>query len=497
MRDGVGVHIGSYFTAWGSAVLCSVLNDDQIRRIHECSVRVLEDVGVVVPHEDMLRRLSDAGARVDWDTERAYIPEDMVAASLDSAGKQFTIFGRDRSRTAAFGYGERNYNSIAGEAAWIDCPGGERRPAMLADTVTAARFGDALDTITVVGAMADAQDVPPVARPAAMLAALVRNTTKPVHFWFHDRASAKYVVEMLVVLQGDEDRAARYPLCYPFLEPISPLRFPADGIDVLYETARLGLPVPVGPMAQMGVSAPATIAGTLVQENAEILAGICVVQLVRSGLPVCYGGICHAFDMATTQLVFGGPEQAIFGVAMTQMGKHYGLPVYINAGLSDSKRPDAQAGLEAGITLALGAAAGADIFGHMGIAGVDQAASLDTLVLQDELIAYVESTNRSIDFSDTALGLDRIEQAGPGGGHIGSDHTLRHFRRELWFPSLLDRRYYDAWRDDGAKDMAERCRFRKEDILGSHEPVMIEPEVDRELSTIVQAATKDGYEIGR
>ena len=90
-------------------------------------------------------------------------------------------------------------------------------------------------------------------------------------------------------------------------------------------------------------------------------------------MPVCYGGICHAFDMRTTQLIFAGPEQAIFGVAMTQMGKHYGLPVYINVGLTDSKRPDAQAGLEAGVTLAFGAAAGADIFGHMGICGVDQA----------------------------------------------------------------------------------------------------------------------------
>jgi trimethylamine--corrinoid protein Co-methyltransferase len=296
---------------------------------------------------------------------------------------------------------------------------------------------------------------------------------------------------MLIALRGDEERAATYPLCYPFLEPISPLRFPRNGIDVLYETARLNLPVPIGPMAQMGLSAPATVAGTLALENAEILAGISITQLIRPGLPVCYGGICHAFDMATTQMIFGGPEQAIFGVALTQMGKFYGLPVYINVGLTDSKRPDGQAGLEAGVTLALGAAAGADIFGHMGISGVDQASSLDMLVFQNEIIGYVESTLRALDFSDGALGLDVIEERGPGGSFIDTVHTAEHFRRELWFPKLLDRRYYQAWLEAGALSTEERCRQRKERILATHAPEPLPPELENALQDIVARAKRE------
>jgi len=262
-------------------------------------------------------------------------------------------------------------------------------------------------------------------------------------------------------------------------------------VDLLFETARLNLPVPVGPMAQMGLSAPATVAGTLAQENAEILAGICITQLVRPGLPVCYGGICHAFDMRTTQLIFAGPEQAFFGVAMTQMGRYYGLPVYINVGLTDSKRPDAQAGLEAGITLALGAAAGADIFGHMGISGVDQASSLDMLVLQDEVIAYVENLLRERDFSDEALGLDEIAEVGPGGTFIDRVHTARHFRRELWFPRLLDREYYQAWRDAGALSTEDRCRQRKQELLNAPPAEPLAPDLQRELDRIVAAAKRD------
>lgn len=396
---------------------------------------ILQRTGVVVPHEDMLRRLADAGAAVDFNTGRVRIPEDLIVSSLASAAKQFTIFGRDLDKTASFGQGRRNYNSIAGEAHWVDEIGGDRRPAVLADAAVAARFTDTLDHINIVGAMTDPQDIPVQLRCIEVLETTIRNTTKPVNFWFYNRSSARYIVEMLIALRGDRQQAAQYPVCYPLLEPISPLRFPADGIDLLYETARINMPVHIGPMAQMGLSAPCTLAGTMAQENAEILAGLVITQLVRPGMPVCYGGICHAFDMRSTQLIFAGPEQAIFGVAMTQMGKHYHLPVYINVGLTDSKRPDAQAGLEAGVTLAFGAAAGADVFGHMGICGVDQAASLDMLVLQEEVISYVESTAREIDFSDEAIGLDVIDRAGPGGTFIDTMHTIEHFRKELWTPT--------------------------------------------------------------
>jgi len=299
----------------------------------------------------------------------------------------------------------------------------------------------------------------------------------------------------MIALRGDEQSAIRYPICYPFLEPISPLRFAFNGVDLLFETSRLNLPVPVGPMAQMGLSAPGTVAGTLAAENAEILAGICMTQLIKPGLPVCYGGICHAFDMASTQLVFAGPEQAIFSVAMTQMGKHYGLPVYINAGLTDSKLPDGQAGLEIGVTLALGAAAGADIFGHLGISGVDQASSLDMLVMQDEIISYVESVSRDIDFSDEALGLSTVDAVGPGGSFIDQEHTASHFRQELWFPKLLNRDYYQAWLDAGALSLEDRCLKQKEQILRDHSPEPLDQNLCRTLDEIVEEAKRE--QIGR
>lgn len=472
-------------------MISKVLSDDQIAKIHQTSLAILDRVGVVVPHEEVLRRFADSGATVDSKTQRVRIPPGLVSQSIQRAGKQFTLYGRDIRKTARFGQGARNFNSIAGEALWVDSVGADRRYATRDDVATAARFADALDHINLPGAMSDPHELPVNYRCVEVMATMLRNTTKPITFWYHDRASAKYLNEIMIALRGSEKQAAEQPVCYPFFEPISPLRFPFNGIDLLFETSRLNLPVPIGPMAQMGMSAPATVAGTLAQENAEILAGVCITQLIHPGLPVCYGGICHAFDMATTQLIFSGPEQAIFGVALTQMGKHYGFPVYINVGLTDSKRPDAQAGLEAGVTLMLGAAAGADIFGHMGISGVDQASSLDILVLQDEVIAYAESVLREVDFSDEALGLDEVAAVGPGGTFIDRDHTAEHFRKELFFPRLLDRQYYQAWKDSAALSTEDRCRSRKEEILRTHVVEPVSDDFGKALDKIVAAARRE------
>jgi len=310
-----------------------------------------------------------------------------------------------------------------------------------------------------------------------------------VTFWFHDRASAKYIVELLVALRGDEKRAAAFPLCYPFLEPISPLRFPQDGIDLLYETARLNLPVPIGPMAQMGLSAPGTVAGTLAQENAEILAGVCLTQLIRPGMPVCYGGICHAFDMRTTQMIFAGPEQAIFGVAMTQMGKRYGLPVYINVGLTDAKRPTPRPASRPGDARLRRRGRRGHLRPH-GHLRVDQAASLDMLVLQNEVIRYVESAlrrsmsrmRRSASTSSTRW--DRADV------HRHRAHG-RAFPPRALLPRLLDRQYHEAWREAGSLSMEDRCRSRKQEILASHQVEPVSAEVDKALAEIVSAARRE------
>ncbi len=467
-----------------------VLGEEGISRIDAAARQILERTGIEIPHDEMLSLFRKAGADVDTSLKRVRIPSKIVDECLSTAGKTFRIYGRNRNNRACFGEGMRNYNSIAGEAYFLDADG-RRRFATLEDVVQAAKLGDVLPRINIVGAMSDPHEVAVEYRCVEVAAALLRTTEKPVTFWFHDRASAKFVCELFAAVTGSEEELAVYPPAYPFLEPISPLRFPRNGIDLLFETCRVPLPVPIGPMAQVGMSAPATLAGTIAQETAEILAGICVTQLIRPGTPVCWGGIPHAFDMRTTQLIFAGPEQGLMAVAMTEMGKHYGLPVYINVGLTDSKCVDAQAGLEISATLLMGVFAGADIFGHLGIAGVDQASSLEMLVFQHEVIEYVERIMRSFAIDDETLALDLIDSCGPGGNFIAEEHTVRHFRNEVWMPHILDRHYWAHWEQEGRPTTDQKVRARLEELLASYQPHPLDDDIEREFRKILDCARSE------
>jgi trimethylamine--corrinoid protein Co-methyltransferase len=242
-------------------------------------------------------------------------------------------------------------------------------------------------------------------------------------------------------------------------------------------------------MVQAGATGPVTPAGTLVVEHAEILAGIVLSQLFGPGIPVCYGGIPHVFDMRTTQISFGAPEQALMAVAMTQLARSHGLPAYINVGLSDSKRMDAQSGLERGMTLLMGALAGADTFGHMGIIGSDQAGSLEQLICDNEMAGYVKRLLRGFEANTETMALSVIKEVGIGGTYLAEEHTRLHYR-ESWLSSLFDRQRWDGWEEAGSKALADRVRERKRQILSRHNPDPIEASLSREIDGIVAAAAR-------
>ena len=474
-------------TTEGLIMKIDILGEEGVYRIDEAARQILERTGVQIPHNEMLELFIRAGANVDNVSQRVRMPSKLVDECLASAGKTFTIYGRNRNKRAVFGVGERNYNSIAGEAYWVETDG-KRRFATLGDVVQAAQLADVLPLINIVGAMSDPHEIDVSYRCVEVAAALLCTTTKPITFWFYDRASAAYIIELFAVIVNSEEELASFPTAYPLLEPISPLRFPRDGIDLLFETCRIPLPVHIGPMAQVGISAHATLAGTLAQETAEILAGVCITQLIHPGTPICFGGIPHAFDMRTTQLIFAGPEQGLMAVAMTEMGKYYGLPVYINVGLTDSKCVDAQAGLEISATLLMGALSGADIFGHFGIAGVDQGSSLEMLVFQHEVIEYVERIMRSFTIDDDTLALNLIDSLGPGGTFIAEEHTVRHFREEVWMPTILDRNYWDQWEQKGCLTTGQKVKTRLEELLAAYEPHPLAEDVEREVRKVLNRA---------
>jgi trimethylamine--corrinoid protein Co-methyltransferase len=475
-----------------------LLSPQEIQAIHDTSLQVLRDVGMRVHHADVLERLAQAGAIVDHQAKTARFSEDLVMWALSQTQKQFTIYGRDPQRVARFGYGDFNLISSPGQYGWFDHPREHRagiplrRDPLLEDAIQAARVGDALPHITIVGAMTQPVDVPTTIRDVLLTAELVKHTLKPTRCWPGNRRSSHYVLEIYAALAGGQEALKRAPMVETLLEPISPLQLPETGLDVVLEFLDYGQPVSIGPMAMAGGSGPATLAGTLAQENAEILGGIVTVQVLAPGTPVIYGGIPHIIDPRTSICSFGSPEQGLMAVAMAEIGKHYGLPVYVNVNLTDAKTLDVQAGIEKAGSILLGMLAGADLLGHAGIVGTDHGGSLAWLVVDDEMFAYASRILRGFDLDEERLALPVMAEIGPGGNYLSHEHTVRHFRKELWIPDRLwTRLTFDQWAAQGERSMGQRAAERVKQILASPPEPPLEEPLAAEIDCIVAAAKRE------
>jgi trimethylamine---corrinoid protein Co-methyltransferase len=470
----------------------TLLSADDIQAIHDTSLKILRDVGVRVKNADVQDHLAEAGVIVDREREIARFREDTVMWALESVEKQYIIHGRSAGRVARYGYGDQNLISSPGQYAWFDHRSGERREPTLEDARAAALVGDALPNVTIVGAMSMALDVPEAIRDVVVTAELVKTTGKPTWCWPVTRRSSKYVLEIYKALAGGREALKERPMVEVFLEPISPLQLADPSLDNVFEYIDHGQPVCVGPMASASGTGPATLAGTLAQENAEVLAGIVAVQAIGPGTPMMYGGIPHLMDLRTATFVFSSPEQALMAVAMVEIGKHYGLPVYVNVNLSDSKSLDAQAGMEKMGTLVPAMLAGADLFGHAGIRGQDHGGSLPWLVLDNESVDFAKRLLRGFEVDEERLAAPVIADVGPGGHFLMHDHTLRHFRQEQWFPGdLWTRQTYDDWQAGGELTVMDRALARVEHILEQHEPEPLDPSLAAEIDRIVAAARRE------
>lgn len=468
-----------------------LLSNEALDTLHDTSLRILEKIGVRVNHETILARLADSGARVEADSRIVKFPAQMVQNALEVCGKTHVLYGRDRTKRVVFGKREMAFLSSGGQFAWVDPVKKVRRDPVLEDTITAIRVADALENIDIVGGFALPAEVNAKVRDVILWAELVRGTTKPILTWIHSKETALYVLEILEAVAGRAEELRKYPPTFAFVEPISPLQFTKEGMDLLLIFAERGLPVGIGPMVMSMATGPATLAGTVAQENAEILAGITIAQVLAPGLPVCYWGIPHIMDARTGNISFGSPEQALMGIAHVQLAARYGIPGGINVGLTDAKVPDAQSGLEKGMTVLLGALAGADIFGHMGIAGADQGASLPQLVIDNEMAGFIRRLRRGFVVNEETVAMDVLERVGIGGQFLTEEHTFRNYRGEQWVSDLFDRKDWQSWLVDGGRTIMERAAEKAEQIAATHSAPPLAPEVEHELNSIVKAAERD------
>jgi trimethylamine--corrinoid protein Co-methyltransferase len=462
-----------------------ILSPKDLDLITETSLDVLQKIGMKVPNDHIQEVAHGHGAEVDTSHDTIRFPRALIMNAVETAGKKHILYGLDRSKQAEFGYDMFNFNGSSGQYQIVE--GNRRRAPTRHDLKDAIRLGEGLDHINIVGSLVVPSDVPTACADVVSFFELMTLTSKPFTAWIYSALSARIIISLMETAAGGRDKLARYPLSEAYIEPVSPLMFRPEGLDILLEFVKAGLPVGISPMVQTGATGPCSLAGTIAQENAEILGGIAIVQLLRSGHPVTYGGISHIFDVRAGTISFGSPEQALMAAALTQIGRSYGFPVYSNTALSDSKALDAQYGIEAGSTLAFGALARSDLFGHLGICGADNAASLTQLVIDDELAAYAIRLFSGFDVSHASLAYREIEQEGIGGNFLMNDLTLDNYSKELWFPGIFERSPWNIWEQSGSKNVTERAVEKRTSILSRPTLPIISDETRRELEAILKA----------
>jgi len=253
---------------------------------------------------------------------------------------------------------------------------------------------------------------------------------------------------------------------------VSPLRFGKENLEIMIDTAKLGLTVDLAVPPQSGATAPATLAGTLAQAVAETLACVAIVNLISPGCPVNFAAWPFITDLRTGSFTGGSGEQALISAAAVQMGNFYNLPTSVGCGMTDAKLPDAQYGLEKAMTFALAAHAGANRLCEFGgMLGSLMGCSFESMVIDDELGGMLARTLRGIEVSDETLAVGVIHDCAIDPGHfLGNAHTLDYMTTEFVYPELMDRERTDTWENEGKTDLTTRARKKSEAILDSHFP---------------------------
>jgi trimethylamine--corrinoid protein Co-methyltransferase len=418
----------------------------------------------------------------------ARIPRGLVEESIRSAPSRLSLFTRNGVEAMRL-EGRRVYFGLGTDLlTTIDLETGERRPSRLRDVVHAALTGDYLHEIDFIASFAHPQDVPANLAYIASFRALVENSTKPIFFTAAGEEDLSAIIEMAEAVAGSEEGLRENPFLIHYAEPTSPLSHSFGALRKLFLCADKKVPVTYTPAVLAGATGPVTLAGAIIQANAEALSGLVLHQLRSRGAPIISGFAVTPMDMRTTTCAYGSPEYRLALSACADLYHHYGIPVWGTAGCSDAHTPDPQAAMEWALSILAAALDGANLVHDVGYLGQGSVGSPAAIVMCSEIISYVKRLTRGIEFGDDRIGMEVIRRVGPGGNFLAEEHTLRFFREEQWQPKFFNRDNVEVWQTKGRSGFGEIATEKAREILRTHKPEPLPgPMLDR-LSQIARKA---------
>jgi trimethylamine---corrinoid protein Co-methyltransferase len=466
--------------------MIKILADDDIEQIHLSALSILWRIGVEVREEQAFRILQKAGCPTNG--MRVRIPSHLVEEAIRLAPKTFTLYGRNPEFKIPLEDRRVFYEPMIGRLNILDLENGTRRRTTLQDVSDLVRVADYLEHYTLLhsGAiMPHIEGVPDGVSHVHGYYASVRNSSKVIKGVVRGKQKARDCIRMAAIIAGGEEELKHKPNIFTTCNVISPLQFAPEQTEGLIEYARMGLPVDIASEPQSGATSPATLAGTIAQQTAEILAMIVVAQLVNPGTPVLMGTVGAAMDMRNGTICLGGVEAGMINVAHAQMARFYQIPSRGTGSNTESKSLDLQAGIEKTLTLMTPALAGINMIFYPGTMDHALTVSLESLVVDHEICGMIHRMLQGIAVNDSSLGIDIIEKVGPGGHFLNQSHTLANFQKEHYIPKLCDRDSHETWLQKGRPGMLDAAKQTVRKILSEHEPSPLDPAVEKELLAVI------------
>lgn len=462
-------------------LLAEGLSAVEIEKVNQLTFDILENVGVEFRYEPALEYFRRNNFKLDG--SKVFIKREQVERALKSAPEEFVLHARNSEKNVTVGGMNTVYVPAYG-APYVHSLQEGRRKAVFEDYNKIAKLSAVCEGVDITGGvLVEPNDIPDKARHVEMLFSCITNSDKVFMGSAAGAKKAKDSVRMAAILFGEREIREK-PVMVSLINSITPLIYDDRMLGALMEYAESGQAVIVASLAMAGGTAPATLAGTLVLQNAEILAGITLTQLINPGTPVIYGSASAIMDMNYGTLAIGSPETALLTAASAQLARYYGLPSRGGGSLTDSKIPDSQAGFESGVTLLTTVLSGINFILHAaGILESYNTFSYEKFIIDNEVCRMVKRLQKGFALDEEKLAYDLIAEVGPGGHYLDKLHTYNHFRSELWRPSfeICDRGTYDHFVMNGERDTMERaCDFWKKK-LSEHEQPYLDKKILKKL----------------
>ena len=463
-----------------------MLSDDQCEEIYMTALELLERTGAEILNKEAQEILEKAGCWVDG--TRVRIPSALAEWAAKTAPSRVTLCDRKGNRalrveTTYSYYGPGQRNSFV-----LDPQTGERRKPIKEDVASAGVICDALKNIDFALSNGYPTDVNEASADLHVFEALLTNTTKPIIQYIHDVKQAQAILDMGVAVAGSLRELQKNPFFVFLIDADGTLVHSDETLAKVIFAAKNGVPFIYHTNLILGDTAPATPAGTLVVALADVLVGVLLGQLVRQGTPIIAGGIFTIDDQENGILPWGAPEVSLVGTGMTNLLRSLRIPSFGFAGASDSKISDAQMGLEEAFSMLHMGLSGTNLIHGCGLLEYGLTGSLVMLVIGDEIVGMTRKIINGIEVNEERLARGVIDAVQPGGTYLGEEHTLKYFRDEFWWPTIMSRDRIKDWTETGSKSLGKRAAERVQSILQTHKPEKLSDDVVAKLKEIIEKA---------